>query len=144
MTVAQLVALYLRISRSRITPNLPPSSTILKDEGGFSSPAAHASKSHAARWPIPPPTSTAFSGRTLDEMSRILALALLGSIGRSMWNICCPIFAAISGSSRLKFGFSLTNCSITSAAPPIGSMPPPVGMFTAPYVLDINNRFPSD
>ncbi|MEK9865788.1 MAG: hypothetical protein VW544_05380, partial [Euryarchaeota archaeon] len=72
MTAAQLAALYLLISRSRITPNLPPSSTILNDEGGFSSPVAHASKSHAARWPIPPPTSTAFSGRTLDEMSRIL------------------------------------------------------------------------
>ena len=28
--------------------------------------------------------------------------------------------------------------------PPIGSMPPPVGMYTAPYVLDINDRFPSD
>ncbi|MBP03417.1 MAG: hypothetical protein CMA72_01335 [Euryarchaeota archaeon] len=94
---------YLRISRSNITPNFPPSSMILKEDGRLESAAAHASNSHAARCPIPPPTRTTFSGVTLAAMSRILDLASRERSGRSMCSICWPIFAAISGSSVLNF-----------------------------------------
>tara|TARA_Y100000589_G_scaffold54256_1_gene45080 strand:+ start:13464 stop:14048 length:585 start_codon:yes stop_codon:yes gene_type:complete len=128
ITVAHELASYLLMSLSRITPNFPPSSIILNDLGCFPSPAAHASSNQAARWPIPPPTNTAFSGLTLRDMSRILALSPLGSIGRSMWNICWPIFAAICGSFSVKSSFSFTSSARTSASSLIGSIPPPAAM----------------
>ncbi|MBJ09377.1 MAG: hypothetical protein CMB63_05135 [Euryarchaeota archaeon] len=79
---------YLRISRSRITPNFPPSSIILNVDGRLECAVAHASNSHAERCPIPPPTRTTFSGVTLAAMSRILARASRGRRGRSMCSIC--------------------------------------------------------
>tara|TARA_B100001113_G_scaffold208930_1_gene171307 strand:+ start:4661 stop:5128 length:468 start_codon:yes stop_codon:yes gene_type:complete len=79
---------YLRMSRSSITPNFPPSSIILNEDGRLESAVAHASKSHAARCPMPPPTRTTFSGVTLAAISRILDRASLERRGKSMCSIC--------------------------------------------------------
>ena len=62
-------------------------------------------------------------GDTLAQTSLILALTDLGRICRSMWSICSPILAAISGSSWLLLSSGESSIRITSPSEDWGSPP---------------------
>ena len=80
----------------------------------------HRSKSHADRWPIPPPMITAFLGLILEHTSLILALIERGSSGMSMCSICSPMLDATSGSDWSLSSSSERRMAIISESDLIG------------------------
>ena len=118
ITLDQDSALYLLISLSIITPNLAPSSTIIKESGfgleglsGIEGSPHQRSNSHAERCPIPPPTSMALPSGTRDTISLILLLSDRVIVRSPINSICSPIEEAISGSVI----FTRTRCQISLA-----------------------------
>ena len=99
------------------------------------------SRSHAERWPMPPPTRTTSPTGTLEEISRILALIDLGIVLRPIKKVCSPIEDAISGSvSPLSESSerSFSNISLSDICGRPKPLEPPV-MFCG-KVSTIENR----